>query len=394
MPEDPQADERSLLSLLGHHARRYWRSEPARHKDPVPHRPARSGGTAQRLIRSIPFLLAGLFLGSFAWDFDGLEFTVSNAGLFVHHGSTGIPDGANEATFVYSVSLEGLLVTIAAAGLIGFFTNWLAITMLFHPRRRRPVLGQGVIPAQRERVIHRVARAISQELVSEEIIKERIHHSQIIPRYRAKALEAATGVLSDEGFRSDIKAMAELYIRQLLSEPDVQKKLVDLAMSHVDSVASSGLARMALRLYKTVNREGIRRQMEQAIRDLPDSVGIVLDELDRVLDQLPDNLAKYGDDVERWLTQAIMTFVGNLDVYEMAVQNMRQFDEQQLEALIKNSSNDQLQYIKYLGGLLGMLGGLVVFDKWLALPLLAITIGLVLLLDHMLNWLRMKRAAI
>ena len=72
----------------------------------------------------------------------------------------------------------------------------------------------------------------------------------------------------------------------------------------------------------------------------------------------------------------------------MIITNMRKYDEVQLEGLIKNSSNEQLNYIKYLGGVLGMIGGLVIFKPLLALSVLG-TIGLILVgLDVMLVRMR------
>jgi hypothetical protein len=69
----------------------------------------------------------------------------------------------------------------------------------------------------------------------------------------------------------------------------------------------------------------------------------------------------------------------------MILENMQRYDERQLEELIKNSSNEQLNYIKYLGGVLGFFGGLVI---WQPLPAL-LTFGaaglLVFGIDRMLG---------
>src|SRR5690625_7491116 len=83
---------------------------------------------------------------------------------------------------------------VSVAGLIGFLTILLAITMLFHPRRKHPVFGQGLIPAQRERVIFRLATAISEELINERIIKAKDEEMQVIPRYREDTLDVTRGV--------------------------------------------------------------------------------------------------------------------------------------------------------------------------------------------------------
>jgi hypothetical protein len=60
--------------------------------------------------------------------------------------------------------------------------------------------------------------------------------------------------------------------------------------------------------------------------------------------------------------------------------------------LIKRASNEQLKYITYLGGLLGCIGGLVIWKPGLALSVLG-TIGLTLyLIDVTVYRIRLKRS--
>ena len=73
----------------------------------------------------------------------------------------------------------------------------------------------------------------------------------------------------------------------------------------------------------------------------------------------------------------VLGFVENLNVYDMIISNMRQYDELKLETLIKTSSNEQLNYIKYLGGVLGFFGGLVIWNPPLALTVFGV-LGLTL----------------
>ncbi|MGN8226664.1 hypothetical protein [Gracilimonas sp. BCB1] len=79
------------------------------------------------LLFVVPYLLLGVFIISFFWDFNGMS-----AELFGH-------------TF----SFEGLLRIISISGLIGFLTNWLAITMLFRPTHKRPILGRVLFPLRK-----------------------------------------------------------------------------------------------------------------------------------------------------------------------------------------------------------------------------------------------------
>ena len=59
-----------------------------------------------------------------------------------------------------------------------------------------------------------------------------------------------------------------------------------------------------------------------------------------------------------------------------------------LEDLLKRSTNEQLNYIKYLGGILGMVGGLVIWQPVPALILFAATGVILFGLDELIYRLR------
>jgi uncharacterized membrane-anchored protein YjiN (DUF445 family) len=281
-------------------------------------------------------------------------------------------------------AVGGLVRTLAVSGLIGFLTNWLAITMLFQPREKRPILGQGLIPAQRDRVVFRLAQAISQELINEQIIKEKIEESGVIGRYRDVATGVVRGVLEDDDFRAELKALAADYTQDVLGSDEMRKRLTALAVEKVEQQAGTGLGGLALRVYRSFREDDFQARVDRAISEIPAALDPVLDKLDEMLDRLPEEFDRHADDLEEAATKAVLGFVEGLDVYEMIVQNASRFDEAQLERLLKATSNEQLNYIKYLGGLLGVLGGLVIWQPLLSMAVFAGIIGAVWALD---TWL-------
>ena len=107
------------------------------------------------------------------------------------------------------------------------------------------------------------------------------------------------------------------------------------------------------------------------MQEIPNSLDNVLDELDHLLDKLPAKIEARSADLEKWATQIILGFVENIDIYSIIMENMSAYDEGQLEDLLKKSSNEQLNYIKYLGGVLGCIGGLVIWRPLLSLGVFA-----------------------
>ena len=314
------------------------------------------------LLRSVPPILLAMFVFSFWWD---------------------VPIG-DRTYFGVTYRFENLLRIIAVSGLIGYLTNWLAIAMLFHPRQRRPLLGQGLIPAQRERVILRLAKTVSEELINEDIIKEKIETSGLLRKYRDMAFAATRNLVEDPEFRSELKTFLARYVNETLSSPEVRAQIVAFMENKIHLLAGRGVAGFALRGWRFWNEDDFRRRLDEAVQEIPASMDTILDELDSVLDQLPDKIEARAGDIENWSARIVLGFIERLDIYGIVVSNMQRYNEDKLEAVIRNASNEQLRYIKYLGGVLGTFGGLVIWEPFTSLILFATGGGAIYALDSLL----------
>ncbi len=343
--------------LIARYVRRHLPMRPPAAPHAVPEPPKLKGRLGQILpiMRMIPWVLGVFFALSFVWDFPG----------------------ATVELFGRVLPLDGLIRILAVSGLIGFATNWLAITMLFQPREKRPIVPQGLIPAQRERVIFRLAQAISQELINEEIIKQKIEESGAIRRYREQAVDVLKSVVEDPEFRDELKDLTTSYVESVLGSEEMRAKLTAIAMEKIEAYAGQGLGGLALKAYRSLNERDFQRRVDRAIREIPGALDPILDRLDELLDTVPDKVEARSEQIETFATKTVLGFVERLDVYSMIVENARGFDEAQLENLLKKTSNEQLNYIKYLGGILGVVGGFVIWEPVLALVVLtAFTLGL------------------
>jgi len=142
---------------------------------------------------------------------------------------------------------------------------------------------------------------------------------------------------------------------------------------------------------EVLGEDDILRRIDRAITMLPDQLDIVLDDMDDLLDKIPEKIEARAEDIEEWATRIVLGFVENLDVYSMIMSNMMQYDERRLEELIKRSTNEQLNYIKYLGGALGALGGLVIWQPLPALVAFSVVGSLLYGADEVLFRLRPSR---
>ncbi|HNB82539.1 MAG TPA: DUF445 family protein [Chitinophagaceae bacterium] len=71
------------------------------------------------------------------------------------------------------------------AAFIGWFTNWIAIKMLFHPRLEKNILGmrvQGIFPKRQQQFAVKLGQLVSRELISFDEISKRINHPDTVAR--------------------------------------------------------------------------------------------------------------------------------------------------------------------------------------------------------------------
>lgn len=316
------------------------------------------------LLLSIPYLLVAVFIASFFWDFDGMNATILGM------------------TF----SFDGLLRIVSVSGLIGFLTNWLAITMLFRPTHKRPILGQGLIPAQKDRIAYRLARAVSEDLINPQIIKQKIHESQAIAKYREKATVYVKNIIDDPEFRDNLKILVVSYVDEMIANPEVRSSIAKKLMTQIDeAIDENSFEKVALKAYSFLKGQEMQDLVESALVKLPTGIEQGLNKMDNFLDDLPSKLDEHGSVIEEMVTGLLYKLINQLDVHALVEDNLRQYDEKKLENLIKNASNDQLKYIQYLGAVLGTFGGFIIWEPVASILLLAFIVSFTLLIDILIQ---------
>lgn len=323
-----------------------------------------------KLLFAFPYLLAIVFIFSFYWDLNGVKATL----------------------FGTTIEFEGLLRILSISGLIGFLTNWLAITMLFRPTMPRPIFGQGLVPAQKERISYRLAVAVSEDLINPDIIKQKIKESEAISKYREIATQYIRTVIEDEGFRTGVKSLALNYIDEMIAQPEVRASIAKSIIDQIESnLEDSSFEKIALRAYSFIKGQEMQQLVEEALTKLPNNVEKGLNKLDMFLDYLPEKINENSESIENIVTSLLYKLINQLDVHALVEDNLRQYDERRLEKLIKNASNDQLQYIQFLGAILGTFGGFVIWKPIASLIFLAIIISITFGFDHLLYKLNINK---
>lgn len=329
----------------------------------APMREQRHSSVALTLLSLFPYLLLLTFLVSFFWDFNVLSVTALG----------------------YTLQFEGLLRIISVSGLIGFFTNWLAITMLFKPAQKRPILGHGLIPAQKNRIAYRLAQAVSEDLINPEIIKKKISESDIISRYRAHSTRYVKGIIDDPAFRDDLKGWVVSYIDEMIADPEIRGAIAQRILRQIEeAIQDKSFERVALKTYSFVKGQQMQHIIEEALVKIPVSVESGLDKLDNLLDKLPDKIDDHSESIEDIITTLLYKLVNQLNVHKLVEENLRSYDEQHISNIIQNATNEQLRYIQYLGAVLGLIGGFIIWEPLLSMVVLGTIFFTILALDQLL----------
>lgn len=103
-----------------------------------------------------------------------------------------------------------LLPVIAAA--IGWFTNWIAVKMLFHPRKKIRILFfdiQGIFPKRQYAMAEKIGKMVATELLNVSDFKERINDPKNLAAINQN-IEAKVDQYLDETFPNKYPMMSML----------------------------------------------------------------------------------------------------------------------------------------------------------------------------------------
>ena len=340
-------------------------------QDEIPPSPKPKFSFVLFFLKLLPWLTLAAYFISLWWDFQGIPAPV-------------ISFGADK------IEIDTLMRMMAACGLVGFGTNWLAIKMLFYPRKKRPLLGQGLIPSRKDRIVLRLGESISKEIINSELILAQIRNSGLITRHREKLTASVKDLLAHPEFIDDLMDVTKHYMEGFLRSQGMQEQLRDIVES-IDFENMEGLEGGLVRLYRLFKgNKDITNQLLNSLQKLSFRVEDYQDNLLKHLNSVPRLLEEKGDRLEDFALGALVFLVEQVNVKKVITENLHGFDEIRLERLLMRSTSDQLQYIQYLGCLFGILGALFIWRPLESFLIFGGLAGLIYGLDHVLFNLKQK----
>lgn len=124
---------------------------------------------------------------------------------------------------------------ITVAGMVGYFTNFLAIKMLFQPKQGRVLGWQGLVPRNKDQIARSLAESVQEQLLSPEIILAYIRDRQLIEVGTRAMADWVDNNLQDPEMRTRITSAVVKLMRD--RGPDVLTTSLDYAETALKSVA-------------------------------------------------------------------------------------------------------------------------------------------------------------
>ena len=305
------------------------------------------------------------------------------------------------------------VIAPVVGGVIGYSTNWLAIKMLFRPHTAKFLFGKrlpftpGIIPKEKPRMATAIGGAISENLMSREVLEKNLLSEEMLDRIRTSITgffvrqqqndetlhEFLLHYLSEDDIRNAVGSVKTELTGQLvdrMSKSGLGEKIAEVAARHVtDKLRSDGLdlnlpgllARLiGPRLWNKladVLEIPIRKFLTKNINQLMEKNGaemvgnLITNEVSAFEKTPMRELLSGKDEQIRQFTESALTFyhtvisehlpriLSAIDIPRIVEGRINEMSMDDTEKLILDLMDKELKAIVWLGALLGMIMGCV-----------------------------------
>lgn len=187
-----------------------------------------------------------------------------------------------------------ILIPVISA-FIGWFTNWIAIKMLFHPRNPVYILGiriQGIFPKRQEQFAEKLGKLVAEELIS---FKE---------------------------------------IEQKVTDPENLKEILPHVESHIDEFLRVRLGKAMPMISMFIG--------DKTINELKK---IFMEEMENIFPQV---MKEYMSKLQQ-----------QLDLEKIVAEKVKAFSTDKLELILIQIMSKEFRFVEILGGILGFIIGIL-----------------------------------
>ena len=300
-----------------------------------------------------------------------------------------------------NIELSYLLGPVTG-GIIGYFTNWLAIKMMFRPHQAKFIFGikipftPGLIPKERGRIAETVGMSISENLMNKEVLEKNLLSEDMLTkigegydtfidkqRVNTETLRAFLGhFLSTEELskiQSDAGGELAAQIHSRLADSNLGTMLAHAAVEHAISKMENSLLGIAfnveqfLILLQEPAEHLLSKQINQIIHNNSEEIvtNLIGQESDKLLETPVCDLLRGHDEQLAQLRSIFLNgyrqvisvhlpkILSTIDISRIIRDRINEMDIEEGERIILDVMNKELRAIVWLGALLGGIIGAV-----------------------------------
>ena len=279
-------------------------------------------------------------------------------------------------------------------GVIGGFTNKVAIKMLFRPYTAKYIgkvhvpFTPGIIPKEKSRIAKAIGSAVSENLLNNEVLMQTLLSDEMIGKIE-KAVDDYLFKLANspenlyefvqhyvmheklDQFLQNTEASVSTTISGKLSKDDMGDKIADMAIDHVKQKSVLG------RLASTLLYDTIHKRLSDSINELlqnsaPKIISDFVHDESKRLQEIPirqivekntakvDNLKNAIVDIyKKVIANKLPNILTSLDIQKIIEQRINDMDMAETERIIISVMDKELKALVGFGVILGFLMGFV-----------------------------------
>jgi uncharacterized membrane protein YheB (UPF0754 family) len=141
----------------------------------------------------------------------------------------------------YAITPENLWIkggfVVSMAGVVGYYTNFLAIKMLFQPKQGKVLGWEGLVPKNKKKIAESLGNSIQNQLLAPEIILAYIYERNLIEVGTKKLADWVDGMLRDENVRTLITSKIISLLRE--KGPELLKTIFDVSETNIKKITQN-----------------------------------------------------------------------------------------------------------------------------------------------------------
>lgn len=285
---------------------------------------------------------------------------------------------------------------ILLGGFIGWFTNYLAIKMLFRPYKKVKIFGitipftPGLIPKEKARIANSLSTTIAKEFLNKKILidyltsdntKRNIENTigeifLSLKNNQKTFYEFSTRYITKEKLEADIEKLSLLLSNEIIKkfkEYELSKRISKQIIKNIIVDSESLLCKTITFLFNDKFKDNIERLVKDKIDEYMKNnaqieiKNLIENELRNFLNESSatlynsfllqiDAIKKHLVTIyEMLINESIDKILSIIDFQKLINDRINELDIKELETLILNIVNKELNAITFIGGLLGIL---------------------------------------